>query len=344
MSEDLTKTVVVKRPGKKKSGYLVEENNGDYVISEVPAKARVNVGDKVVRINGIDASEFIDEDDANALIESIRIKVVPEANLEEFDEAGGDEESEEEGFEEYDRNAARSKPKGSRGAAPVPVPVNGGAGKSIYHCNYCDHDNEDLSEDEDGDLVCEECGHVIEPPTDQIDGGGVELTCKQCGHLNKNCERDEDGDYVCEECGYTIPEDTPTALVESEEPQPEDDDGRDAYTCPDCGHVTVGPEPDEEGDRICEECGCILPEKVCIMVSLAFLSLQPDHLSHSSSASFAYFSWQNQKVIVACIDCGHENLDPVPDEEGDCVCTQCGAILIMEVRGLFILYLSDGFK
>lgn len=32
----------------------------------------------------------------------------------------------------------------------------------IHHCNHCGHDNEDLSEDDDGDLVCEECGHVIE--------------------------------------------------------------------------------------------------------------------------------------------------------------------------------------
>lgn len=34
------------------------------------------------------------------------------------------------------------------------------------------------------------------------------------------------------------------------------------YPCPDCGHTTVNPEPDDEGDRICEECGCILAEKV----------------------------------------------------------------------------------
>mmetsp|Transcript_45664 Transcript_45664/g.69827 ORF Transcript_45664/g.69827 Transcript_45664/m.69827 type:complete len:464 (+) Transcript_45664:135-1526(+) len=251
---ELTKTVVVKRPSKKTSGYKVEEKGDDYVISEVPAKARVNIGDKIVRINGIDASEFVDEDDANALIESIRIKVVPEDKIEEFDEAGGEEaEEEEEDYEEYDRSAKAKKPKSSKkskgkdAGAIVPVPT-----KPVHHCKHCDHDNEDLSEDEDGDLVCEECGHVIEPE----EAGGVELKCKQCSHVNKNCERDEDGDYVCEECGYTIPEDTGAA--------PAGDDEKDAYTCPDCGHVTIGPEPDEEGDRICEECGCILPEKMVL--------------------------------------------------------------------------------
>ena len=37
----------------------------------------------------------------------------------------------------------------------------------ITHCPHCDHDNEDLSPDEEGDLVCENCGTVIE------DEGGV---------------------------------------------------------------------------------------------------------------------------------------------------------------------------
>jgi hypothetical protein len=33
--------------------------------------------------------------------------------------------------------------------------------QKIDHCIHCNHDNADLSEDEDGDLVCESCGHVI---------------------------------------------------------------------------------------------------------------------------------------------------------------------------------------
>lgn len=77
----------------------------------------------------------------------------------------------------------------------------------MYHCNNCDHDNEDLSEDEDGDLVCEECGHVIEPPTPEAkEGAGTVHTCLQCGEENHGLEPDEDGDLVCQECGHVIPE------------------------------------------------------------------------------------------------------------------------------------------
>jgi DNA-directed RNA polymerase subunit RPC12/RpoP len=35
--------------------------------------------------------------------------------------------------------------------------------QDVYTCRNCDHENEDLEPDEDGDLVCEECGHVIPP-------------------------------------------------------------------------------------------------------------------------------------------------------------------------------------
>jgi transcription initiation factor TFIIIB Brf1 subunit/transcription initiation factor TFIIB len=31
----------------------------------------------------------------------------------------------------------------------------------VHHCEECDHDNQNLERDEDGDFVCEECGHVI---------------------------------------------------------------------------------------------------------------------------------------------------------------------------------------
>lgn len=79
----------------------------------------------------------------------------------------------------------------------------------IFHCNNCGHDNEDLSEDEDGDLVCEECGHVIQPPapaTPAPKGVSTVHTCHQCGEENYDLEPDEDGDLVCQECGHVIPE------------------------------------------------------------------------------------------------------------------------------------------
>ena len=31
----------------------------------------------------------------------------------------------------------------------------------VHCCVHCGHENTNLERDEDGDLVCEECGHVI---------------------------------------------------------------------------------------------------------------------------------------------------------------------------------------
>ena len=115
MAEDLTKAVTVKRNAKKKSGYTVSEQEGYYYVKESPAKARVNPGDKVVGINGIKADEFLDEEDANNLIESIRIVVIPQDKIEEYDNVKGTVE-EEEHYEEYDR---RNQPKA------MPQPSNG---------------------------------------------------------------------------------------------------------------------------------------------------------------------------------------------------------------------------
>jgi len=303
--EDLTKSVTVKRSAKKKSGYVVGEQDGYYYLSETPAKARVKPGDRIMGINGIAAEEFLDEDDANDLIESIRITVVPQANIEEYDELYGggaeeqdDDDEEEEDYEEYDRDRNRGKQTVPAGGG---VPRGGGgAGPKVYHCNHCDHDNEDLSEDEDGDLVCEECGHVIEPTDEEeddnaaaavFDNSPVDATCVHCGYENHGLERDEDGDLVCQECGHVIPEEN---VVQTEEER------EIPYECPDCGHITINPEPDHEGDRICEECGCILPEKY-----------------HCN-----------------CESCGHENIDPHPDEEGNYLCEYCGEVLDVQEEEL----------
>jgi DNA-directed RNA polymerase subunit RPC12/RpoP len=276
MSEEHTKAVTVKRKANKKSGYTLKEKEGSYYVADAPARARVNPGDEVVAINGIKSEEFIDEADANELIECIRIVVIPEAELEEYDKKkqaeegketqdeeeedeeeedeeeeaapppppkkalsknkkdqvaviplvipkkgakksaepppkngkaakapakkgkkGGGEDDDEE-YEGYDR-LAKPKPNGnkSRGGddgkkggpssanaanaanalALVPRPdddeedeheqnqiVKGHNGDASHQCTNCGHENDaDLSEDEDGDLVCEECGHVIEP-------------------------------------------------------------------------------------------------------------------------------------------------------------------------------------
>ena len=83
-------------------------------------------------------------------------------------------------------------------------------------------------------------------------------------------------------------------MIPEEDSSPAKDE---KYECPDCGHITVNPEPDDEGDRICEECGCILFEKVrCV-----------------------------------CEKCGHENVEPQPDEDGLYACEECGDPLNLEV-------------
>lgn len=233
MPEDLTKTLLLKRSTKKKSGYLVAEEDNGYYLETAPSKARVNSGDRVVGINGIPAEEFLDADDANGLIESIRIVVVPKDKVDEYDRVyqADDIVEDEEDYEEYDR---------ARGVKPQ---FNG---LNLIICDHCNCENRDLEPDEDGDLVCEECGHVMEPDVIHF--------CERCDYENINLERDEEGDLVCEECGCILPE-------VSREPDDEKNVKSIVYECPDCEHKTMNPEPDEEGDRICEECGCILPEK-----------------------------------------------------------------------------------
>jgi DNA-directed RNA polymerase subunit RPC12/RpoP len=86
----------------------------------------------------------------------------------------------------------------------------------IFHCENCEHDNVDLSEDEDGDFVCEECGHIIEQPAPAPEvpkGAGTVHICHQCGEENHNLDPDEDGDLVCRECGHVIPEEQEEAEV-----------------------------------------------------------------------------------------------------------------------------------
>lgn len=233
MQNDLTKTLLLKRSTKKKSGCSVAEEDSGYFLETAPEKTRVNPGDRVVGINGIPADEFLDEDDANGLIESIRIVVVPKENLDEYDRIYQGEEivEDEEDYEEYDR-ARSSKPKANH--------------LTVISCDHCNFENANLEPDEDGDLVCEECGHVIEPDVIHI--------CEHCDYENKNLERDEEGDLVCQECGHIIQE-------ESSEHEEEHILKKVVYECPECDYENIDPIPDDEGDRVCEECGCILPEK-----------------------------------------------------------------------------------
>ncbi len=225
MGRDLTKTLLLKRNTKKKSGYTISEEDNAYFVENTPSKARVNPGDRVVGINGIPADEFLDEDDANGLIESIRIVVVPKDKIDEYDEIhGNDTDDGDENYEEYDR---------ARGA---PIPRNGDS--DVITCEHCDYENVNLVPDEDGDLVCEDCGHVIDSSGE---GNETIYKCGHCGHLNEDLEPDEDGDLVCEECGHVMEPDV-------------------LHYCDRCDYENKNLERDEEGDLVCEQCGCIIEE------------------------------------------------------------------------------------
>jgi predicted metalloprotease with PDZ domain len=92
-SEDFTRAVTVKRSTKKKSGYVVLENEGEFLVGDVPEKARVNVGDRIVGINGVRVDQMKDEEDANALVNSLRLLVVPADEIEDYDAVKATEES-----------------------------------------------------------------------------------------------------------------------------------------------------------------------------------------------------------------------------------------------------------
>jgi len=93
-SKDFTRAVNVKRNAKKKSEYEIsEEEEGEYVLSAVPDDATVNVGDKVVAINGVKIGDIDDEDEATEIMNSIRIVVVPADDIPQYEQAKAREEN-----------------------------------------------------------------------------------------------------------------------------------------------------------------------------------------------------------------------------------------------------------
>ena len=77
-------------------------------MEAVPDKARVNIGDIIVGINGVKAEDFADEEDANQLLESIRLVVVPADEIEDYEAAKAAEEN-------------GNAPPASRSGASVPA-------------------------------------------------------------------------------------------------------------------------------------------------------------------------------------------------------------------------------
>lgn len=161
----------------------------------------------------------------------------------------------------------------------------------IHVCQYCNEKNRNLEPDEDGDLVCQHCGHVV--PEDAIYEGGVTATCRHCGRVNHGLEPDEDGDLVCEECGHVI------------DPPHSDDDV--IHRCAHCDYENRNLERDEEGDLVCQECGYVIPEE--------------------SDDRTEDYEQNPKKYTYECPDCNHKTINPEPDDEGDRICEDCGCIL-----------------
>ena len=206
MAEELTKTLTVRRRKSPKSGYSITKEEDAYILDTISSKAQasVNLGDRVIAINGIPSEEFLDEEDANNLIECIRIVVIPRDNIEKYDNDDVSEESEDD-YEEYDRNSRKQpKPSSTHSRAIVAVKEpKKTVGIDIF-CQQCDYNNMRCIPDDDGDYVCEECGYVIEPPT----AAESHHKCIHCGYDNINLEKDDEDDYVCQECGHVIPDNT----------------------------------------------------------------------------------------------------------------------------------------
>ena len=305
MAEDLTNTLLLKRNTKKKSGYSVAEEGGGYVLESTPSKARVRSGDRVVRINGIPAEEFLGEEDANGLIESIRIVVIPKEKLDEYDDLNKgrgmvDSETDEEDYEEYDRSHVPKVKKNNNG----------------IRCDSCNHENVDLVPDEDGDLVCEECGNVLNPPSSPNPAdSGVVYKCGHCNFLNYDLEPDEDGDLVCEgkfNVELLLPNEIVSVIYTNQKfsQNCEKECGHVMepdviHYCERCDYENKNLERDEEGDFVCEQCGSVIPE---------------------DNGKKAGDNEKSTDIVYDCPDCDFKLINPEPDEEGDIVCTECGCI------------------
>jgi hypothetical protein len=112
MSEEHTKIISVKRKGTKKSGYEVSGKGSSYKVSKAPPRARVAPGDKIVSINGVGSDDIADADEANDLIESCQLVVVPKDELDEYDRLKAEEEAAEESDGDLEETVRRGKGKG----------------------------------------------------------------------------------------------------------------------------------------------------------------------------------------------------------------------------------------
>ena len=75
--EEMVLTLNLKAKGKKKSGLEVElRNDGHYYVSRTPKGATgISVGDRVLHINGVNATNFKSEHHANDVIDTFQLEM-----------------------------------------------------------------------------------------------------------------------------------------------------------------------------------------------------------------------------------------------------------------------------
>jgi len=158
-SSDGQINVTIKRKSAKKAGFEVEkrEEDGFYYITKVPQNCKkIGVGDRVLEINGTLHADFKSQTNANDLVNSFRLEVVPVDDDDDDDEEEGDD-----SVEEYELvNHSSSKTHKIPRAAPMASSVANGSSRSknIESQRGDDEDESDYGEDwnDGGEMKSEE--------------------------------------------------------------------------------------------------------------------------------------------------------------------------------------------
>jgi len=144
--------ITIKRQSQKKtSGFEVTQNKNDghYYISKVPKYFNngIQIGDRVLNINGTHFLDFQNEQNANDLIETFQLELVP---------AGDDEEEEEDEEEDDDVDISDDDDDDEDESAEVPRNGNNGGSRARGGDGSNDDDDEaknwsDSEEEEEED-------------------------------------------------------------------------------------------------------------------------------------------------------------------------------------------------
>jgi len=146
--------VTIKRKSKKKAGFEVERrDDGFYYIIKVPKNCtKIGVGDRVLEINGTMHENFKNQMNANDLVDSFRLEVVPVDD----DEDEGDDSEEE--YEESNRSRSK-KHSVPRAATMASSKVNGSSrSKNVEIHSEVNEDDNDHEKDwnDSGEMESEE--------------------------------------------------------------------------------------------------------------------------------------------------------------------------------------------